>query len=94
MGSTGSPLRNHHTDSIGDPETEQLNVAESPEFTTCEKGIRRHYCSFHNVSEGINVAFTVYEKALLELSQCIRRYYCSFHSVSEGITVALTVYLR
>ena len=44
MGSTGSPFRNHHTDSIGDPETEQLNVAESPEFTTCENGIRRHYC--------------------------------------------------
>jgi hypothetical protein len=49
MGSTGSAFRSHHTDSIGDPETEQLNVADSPEFTTCEQGIRRHYRTFLDV---------------------------------------------
>jgi hypothetical protein len=39
MDNTGSELRSHHTDSIGDPATEQLNVAASPEFTTYEQNI-------------------------------------------------------
>lgn len=41
----GSPFLNHWTEPTGDPDTVQLNVALSPEFTTCMEKTKQTWMS-------------------------------------------------